>query len=366
MRVTNSMMVNNMSYWMSQQKQKLNDAETVVGSGKKINKPSDDPVAIGQILSDRVQISQYSQYALNVTQTNVWINAGNLTFETVASTLQDAINALSEYSAGGIDKETSNTLLTNDYNEIITLANSSYASSYMYSGNLYTTKPFVNDVNIDGGVPADIQFDLADNAGNLSIQISDSQGTVVRNITGMVGTAGTNIIAWDGLDDSSNPLPDGTYSFAVSAQTGTVAVAVYPFYRGDNGGKEVMIGENEKIVLNNNGGSIFSGLLSNISQAITAIVNDSSDLSGILDSLQSNMSDIEAQSVKLSNASIQLDNASNRLQTLITNAANKVNDMETGSVEEEALKLKLQETTYEEIMSVTANILKMPKLTDYL
>lgn len=366
MRVTHSMMVNNMSYWMSQQKQKLNDAETIVGSGKIINKPSDDPVSIGQILSDHVNISRYSQYESNITQGSTWINVSSATLESSSSTLQNAINTVSEYSAGGTDKTTTISLLTNYYDEVLALANSSYDSKYMYSGNLSNIKPFADEVSIDAGLPADIQFELTGDADDVTIQISDSDGMVVRTITGVVGTPGTNTIPWDGLDDSSNPLSDGKYSFTITALDGTETVAVYPTYRGDSGGKEVMTGENEKIILNNNGESIFSSLLSNLSQAITDITNDSDDLSSILDTLQLNMNNLEAQSVQLSNAALQVNNSNTRLQTLITDAQNRISDLETGSTEEAALKLKIQETAYEEVISATANILKMPKLTDYL
>ena len=101
MRVTNSMMVNNMSYWVAQQADKLQDAQTAVGSGKKINKPSDDPVAAGQILSDRVSLSQYGQYESNIAQAKTWIDASSATLNTVYSTLQNALNAVN--SAGGTD-----------------------------------------------------------------------------------------------------------------------------------------------------------------------------------------------------------------------------------------------------------------------
>lgn len=366
MRVTHSMMIHNMSYWVSKQSETLNDALTVVGAGKKINKPSDDPVAIGQVMSDRVKISQYGQYESNITQANLWVNASNTLLEAVSATLQNAINAVSTYSAGGTDKTTSLMMLKNYYTEMIALADSSYASSYMYSGNLSNTRPFVDEVSIQGGLPSDIIFDLAGNAGNVGIQISNEDGTVVRNITGLSGAAGTNTMVWDGLDDSSNPLPDGTYQFVVTAQDGTEAVAAYPTYRGDAGGKEIIIGSDEKIILNNNGGIIFSSLLRDMSRAITAITNDSGNLSSIGDSLLQNNATIETQIVQLSNAVLQLDNSNNRLQTLMTNSSNRISNLETGSVEEAAIKVKAQQIVYEEVISLTADILKMPKLTDYL
>ena len=517
MRVTNSMMVNNMSYWVAQQADKLQDAQTAVGSGKKINKPSDDPVAAGQILSDRVSLSQYGQYESNIAQAKTWIDASSATLNTVYSTLQNALNAVN--SAGGTDpsvepiptvatssiKPTINLysgttlvppgtfsammniydsdlkaipltitftktaannwswaaaippamgtigsggsgnvvfdaagqlvagantaislnltgvatpqvvtwdlyngappaatgptngdltqyaakssigdnapnvaigLLTNFYNQILTLANSQYASSYMYAGNLSDKIPFAKVDITSPGVADPIVFDLAGAATKADIQIIDSAGTVVRNITTAQPPvppllAGTNTITaatWLGHDNEGNNLPAGEYSFIVTASNAAgAAVAAYPTYGGDDGGKEVLTGVNEKVVLNNNGKDIFSGILNNLSQAITAITNDDTGAASSTGAaLQLNIKTLEAKQVELSNASVQLGGSSTRLQQLTTNTSNRISDLELGSPEEAAIKLQAQQTNYQQVISVTANILKMPKLTDYI
>jgi flagellin-like hook-associated protein FlgL len=388
MRVTHSMMVNNIAYWASQQAEKLQDAQTVVGSGKIINKPSDDPLVAGKILSDRVSISQYGQYESNIAQAETWIEVSNTTFDTVSSTLQYARDAVDLYLPGGSSTVMSVDVLYDLYNQILALANSPNASGsgYMYSGNISNTMPFTK-VSIDAGVPGDINFDLAGAATNVDIQVMNSAGTVVRNIT-TVGAfaAGSNTVTaatWLGQDDAGDPLPDGQYSIIVTALNGTDAVAAYPSYGGDDGGKEIFTGANESIVLNNDGEAMFSSILSNLSQAITTI-NTISDISATLpldsaalaaeqvkladiaDALKNNSADLEAEQVKLYNAGVQLDGASTRLQQLITSTSNSVSDQEMGSPEEAAIKLQVQQTNYEQVISVTANILKMPKLSDYI
>ena len=368
MRVTRSMMVNNMSYWVSQQAEKLSDAQTEVGSGKKINKPSDDPIGAGQILSDSVRISQYGQYESNITQAQTWVKASSATLDAVSSTLQDASNAVATYLSGGTSATASVGTLTDYYNEILSLANSSYASSYMYSGNLSSTEPFANGVTLAGVVPVNIQFGLGGAATSLNIAISDSTGAVVRNINVPAGgTLGTNTVTWNGRDNSNILLANGEYTFTVTATNGTNAVAAYPTYHGDTGEKEVLTGVNENVTLNNDGGSIFSSILSNISQAITAVTSNSTTaLSTTGTALQANSSTLEAQQVKLSNAAVQLDSSNTRLQQLTINASNRISDLETGSTEKAAIELQAQQTAYEEVIAATGNVIKMPKLTDYL
>ena len=386
MRVTHSMMVNNMAYWASQQGNKLRDAQTVIGSGKQINKPSDDPLAAGQILSDRASISQYGQYESNIAQAKTWIGVSNTTLDTVSSTLQNARDAVDLYLPGGTSTVISVGLLYDLYNQILALVNSPNASGsgYMYSGNISNTMPFAK-VDIDAGVPGSINFDLAANATTVNIQVMNSAGTVVSNIT-TSGATGHNTITtpiWDGQDDDGNVLPDGQYSFIVTALNGTDAVAAYPSYGGDDGGKEIFTGPNEKIDLNNDGKAMFGSILSNLSQAITiintisgpppldplagdALAAEQVKLAKIGVALKGNSTDLEDEQVKLFNAGVQLDGAKIRLQQLKTSTLNRVSDQEMGSPEEAAIKLQIQQNNYEQVMVVTANVLKMPKLTDYI
>ena len=503
MRVTQSMMVNNMAYWASQQADKLSDAQTAVGSGKKINKPSDDPLAAGQIQSDRVSLSQYSQYESNIAQAKTWVGVSSATLDTVDTTLQNARNAVlssggtdpitepipteattsitptinlysgtdngDEFSAtmniydsdlkaipltikftktaanvwsyttsipGGTavsapgnltfdavtgklsaganqtialtfaDGSTQNVtwnlsaadvasgltqyaakssigdnppnvaigLLTSFYNQILSLANSLYDSSYMYAGNLSDPSgapPFAK-VEIKAGVADTIDYDLASAsaATKVDIQVINSSGEVVRNILGtsFLALPLHNTKAWDGLDNAGNDLPDGDYSFIVTASNAAGdPVAAYPTYGGDDGGKEVLTGVNERLVLNNNGKDIFSSILSNLSLAIVAITNEESgaiSLAGV--ALKESITELETKQVALANATVLLGNASTRAQQFTNTTITRISELELGSPEEAAIKLQAQQTNYEQVISVTANVLQMPKLTDYI
>jgi hypothetical protein len=262
----------------------------------------------------------------------------------------------------------------------------------MYSGDLSATKPFANEVNIDSlplpRVVDDIVFDLASAATSVDIQVSNSAGEVVRHITSAVSrTAGTNSIAWNGLaDDGTTALDDGQYSYTVTALDGTIAVAAYHTYRGDddlNGEKEVLTGVNERLVLNNNGGDIFSDILNKISQALAAItaigriratvpldeaalaVEEAKWINSGAE-LKKSITELETKQVALANASVLLGNASTRVQQFTNTTITRISELELGSPEEAAIKLQAQQTNYEQVISVTANVLQMPKLTDYI
>lgn len=72
-----------------------------------------------------------------------------------------------------------------------------------------------NQLSVTNGV-GEFSYTLSKPATNVSIQITDANGNVVRNATGGLST-GKQVISWDGKDDSGNQLNDGTYTFKITA-----------------------------------------------------------------------------------------------------------------------------------------------------
>lgn len=372
MRITNSMTVNIMEYWLSKQKERLNDAAIVVASGRQINKPSDNPAGSAEILKDRVAISAYGQYESNIEQAQMWIDTSNTTLDAVSSLLSDAqdiiTSASSEDDATTAEQYASQ--LESIYEQVISYANSLYSSTYMYNGNNSTAAAFENNTIISSGTTSNIVFDLADAATTVTIEITDSDGNVVRTLTITGATSGTNALTWNGCDDDGNTLSNGNYSFTVTATDASGNdVASYPSYRGNTGGKEITIGENSTITLNNNGSELFGDAIKALSQAITAFRdtdNNTVSVSDFSTALESAISGIQAQQVTLSNQESQLSNATDRLDLLITSLTGRLSDLLVGSTEEAAVELTTQETVYETTVEAVSSVLNMDTLNDYL
>lgn len=363
------MMMHNMVYWTAKQLKVLNDASTVVVSGKQINKPSDDPTAVRQIQEDHTEISADAQYTYNLELAQTWINISDTTLTSVYSLLEGAQEAVSSVTSS--DASNTALIIKNIYQQALGLANSFYGTSYMYSGNLSDTRPFITDVKISAATAptADIAFDLARAATDMTIEIMNSSGDVVRTLAAGIGVENTNTVFWDGLNDDGDTVPDGDYTFTVSATDTSGVVASYPTYRGDAGGKEFVSGKNTSIVLNNNGSVIFGSSLKALSQIITALENSSTTEISTTDlstAIAEAMSGIENQEVALANAGTLVTNATDRIDKLTTCLANRISALEVGSVEEASIKLTAQETAYEVAISANASILNMAKLSDYL
>jgi flagellar basal-body rod modification protein FlgD len=60
-------------------------------------------------------------------------------------------------------------------------------------------------------------YSLASNANAVTVAILDSQGQVVRLLSGPTAQ-GTHQVVWDGTDDAGNTLPDGIYQLQVAAR----------------------------------------------------------------------------------------------------------------------------------------------------
>lgn len=372
MRVTQNMMVNNAIKWIVKQTKELNDASIIVAAGKQINKPSDDPAAVKQILAERTTLSSYAQYLSNIDQANTWVEADNDTLERVTSLLREAADIVA-----GLDTEDGDTAggareqLESVYEQVIALANTRFSGNYMYGGDHADTIPFVDQVAISDGTPADIIFALADDAEDVTIEITDSAGTVLRTLTAASGGGeGDNTIAWDGLDDDGNLLSDGAYDFTISATDADGdEVASYPAYRGNAGKKRIIVGENSTVELNRDGEALFSETLRALRKALTALNNDRCDdelISATSDSLAEAIDIVTAEQVSLANIASQLSTSETRWDKLTLTVKNSLSAVETGSVERAAVELQVQETAYKVVLETTAGIIKMPKLSDYI
>ncbi len=89
MRVTNNMVNSQVVFNVQRSLQRFMTLQTEMSSGKRINKPSDDPVGTLRDLDYRTELSKISQFSANVSQGQAWLN-------TYDGILSDIKNMLSE------------------------------------------------------------------------------------------------------------------------------------------------------------------------------------------------------------------------------------------------------------------------------
>ncbi|BDH60791.1 flagellar hook-associated protein 3 [Lysinibacillus sp. PLM2] len=92
MRVTQSMLSNNMLRNLSNSYNKMSELQNQINSGKKITRPSEDPVVAIKGMGYRTSLNKVEQFERNVTQVNSWLDSSDDALGQVG----DALNRVKE------------------------------------------------------------------------------------------------------------------------------------------------------------------------------------------------------------------------------------------------------------------------------
>ena len=90
MRVTNKIMADNIAAQLFRQKERMAETQERIVTGKRINRPSDDPVGISSVLSYRKSISSLEQYNDNIANAKLHIDTTDGVLEMVSELLREA------------------------------------------------------------------------------------------------------------------------------------------------------------------------------------------------------------------------------------------------------------------------------------
>lgn len=145
MRVTQSMLSNNMLRNLSNSYTKMGQLQSQVETGKKVNRPSDDPVVVMKGIGYRTTLGRVQQYQRNIGEVNNWLDTSDDTLDKVNSALQRT-NELLVQAANGTttsdDREKIKSELSQLRQHVQDLANTKIGEKYIFSGTKTTTAPF--------------------------------------------------------------------------------------------------------------------------------------------------------------------------------------------------------------------------------
>jgi flagellar basal-body rod modification protein FlgD len=109
------------------------------------------------------------------------------------------------------------TVQTNSY--LLTLlqyqASLSNLQSVQFIGKTVLTEG--NSVSLNGDRESEITFDLSEDASEVTVEIYDEDGNLVKTLTPEDMSSGEQTITWDGTDEDGNPVAEGNYTYKVSA-----------------------------------------------------------------------------------------------------------------------------------------------------
>lgn len=153
MRVTQSMLSNNMLRNLNTSYNKMSKYQDQLNSGKVINRPSDDPVVAVKGMGYRVDLDKNEQYQRNMRQANTWLDSTDEALDQVGSVLT-RMKELLVQAANDTNTSEERQKISEEITQlklhIQDLSNTKVGDSYIFSGTKTNSPLFVN-----GGVNPD-------------------------------------------------------------------------------------------------------------------------------------------------------------------------------------------------------------------
>ncbi|MGA6926683.1 MAG: flagellar hook-associated protein FlgL [Desulfosarcina sp.] len=140
MRISAKIMTDHIKANLTRQSEQLMETQLRLSSGKRINKPSDDPIGIGKVLDYRTTLETVDQYGANITDAKTRIEFTESVLGQVSEFIEDAkkIATVSNVDdRSGLAQE-----IRNIRQQVFGLANTKYGANYLFAGHLSDTTPF--------------------------------------------------------------------------------------------------------------------------------------------------------------------------------------------------------------------------------
>ncbi|MCG3420574.1 flagellar hook-associated protein FlgL [Oceanobacillus jordanicus] len=181
MRITQGMLSNNMLRNLTSSYSKMDTLMDQVSTGKKINRPSDDPVIAMKGMGYRTELKQIEQYKRNTSEVHNWMDNTDSALDKATQTMQKlrelAVQASNDtYDAS--ERENIMNEVTQLKEHMMDIANTSVNGKYIFNGTDTETPP----VNEDGEFePSSTSPVLIDVAGGTKLQANVNPEDVFGN-----------------------------------------------------------------------------------------------------------------------------------------------------------------------------------------
>jgi flagellar hook-associated protein 3 FlgL len=140
MRVTNKMMADNVIAQLFKQREQMVRTQENITTGKRVNRPSDDPSEISSILSHRTAIASLDQYTENISKAKLHINTTDDVLGMVRDLLRDA-KAIAYDTAPNMRDEMAEQVAA-IREQVLQMANYQIDGKYVFSGESTRTAPY--------------------------------------------------------------------------------------------------------------------------------------------------------------------------------------------------------------------------------
>ncbi|HEU5139257.1 MAG TPA: flagellar hook-associated protein FlgL [Bacillales bacterium] len=218
MRVTQSMLTTNFLRNLSDSYQRLAKYQNQLATGKKITRPSDDPVVATLGMEYRTNLSHVEQYQRNLSTAYKWMNSSEDALKEATSVMQRVYELTVQASNGTYDVSQRDDIATEIgqlKKQMASIANTRVAGKYIFNGTdtkgttitVAGTETKVKPVDLSGGIR------VSGNSDDVTIEVND--GIEIR-----VNVDPTQVFTEDlfqGLTDLQNDLKNGASPEAIGS-----------------------------------------------------------------------------------------------------------------------------------------------------
>jgi flagellar hook-associated protein 3 FlgL len=169
MRITNGMQSANMLRSLQGSNERSYKLQEQLSTGRRLNRPSDDPIGVARSLKYSRDLSENEQYTKNVKDAMSILDAA----DTALSGTGDVLHRLQEiavYGANDSLPQASKDALALEVDELIgqlvQLGNSTHSGTYIFAGEKVLTKPYT----LVPGTPDTVTY--SGNAGKINYEIA--------------------------------------------------------------------------------------------------------------------------------------------------------------------------------------------------
>jgi len=176
MRVTQSMLQNNMLNNLFKSQSNMDKYLKQITTGKKINRPSDDPVIAMKGISYRTEVTESEQYTRNATEVWIWFDHSDDVLGKSTKAMQ-RMEELANQAANGTNTQDELNSIKKEIEQLkeqmIEMANTQVNGKYIFNGT-DTDKPLIKREKNDNG---EVELEFNDGDGREeAVKIEVSKG----------------------------------------------------------------------------------------------------------------------------------------------------------------------------------------------
>lgn len=330
MKVTNKMMISSTVSNIQSNLEKMDKINQNLTTGKKIQKPQDDPVGTTRAMGYRGDLSGIDQHLRNVDQVNIMLSSTDVSLGQATNILHRVTELAVQGANGNLEQDSRDAIadeITQIIDEMSDIGNTNIGGKYIFGGYKTTEPPFKKYIGSKDAVVNGPGADLIDINGNVRTGINANNVTVVK-------------------------------------------------YNGDDGRMKNIIGENVTVESNITGSKVFMDGI-NVFQTlidlrdslyqgdITDKNNDGKSVENSIGLLDNILEKFNIARAEVGSKMQRMDETGNKLKTLQISVSDLLSKVEDTDVSKTIMELKVQESVQRMALAVGAKVIQ-PTLMDFL